>query len=549
MLITTVEENKSKLSAYDFNKAKLAWSIQRRIRRPKTQDFIKYVRDNLIPNCPITAQDVRNRNAEFIWGPDLGSLKGKTVRKHSPAIRAESYTIPLSIMQQYGHITLSTDIMKVNGIPFFMTISKHLKFGSAGKLDSMEHSMILKHFRLVMGVYAIQGFKVTIIMADNQFESMRGEFANTGAIINMVSRDEHIPKIGRNNRTIKEHVQAGYNILPFNHMPPILIIELVYSQVFWCNMFTLKGGISPTQSPSEIILNQKLDLNTHCKVEFGEYIQTHKEHDNSMATHTFGAIATCPMGNTQGGYYFIRLDTSHRINRRDWTSLPMPQMVIDQVHRLARWAKSKKKLTFTNMYANLLDDDHDDDASVPTGVNHEDDADDSNSSDDNNSEYDPNNDNNAIEGSENKDYSQNNDSDGENSIDDSTHNMDNNTIDHDSAEPAGLDNELGPETAGVDAPTAYEMEEVDDHIPAAYEDSTAREDDDNSTTSANQNTREYQAPANHYEEGIRMRLRDQPRRNYNVFNISKEKEMEEILLLQFNHSNYCELDERALDSF
>ena len=275
VFITTVEDNKSKFSAYDFNKAKLAHLIMCRIRRPKTQDFIRYVRDNLIPNCPITAQDVRN--AEFIWGPDQGSLKGKTVRKQSLAVRAESHTIPLSIMQQYRHVTLSTDIMKVNGIPFFMTISKHIKFGSAGKLDSMENSMILKHFKLVMGVYTIQGFRATIIMANNQFESMRGEFADMGAIINVVSRDEHVPEIEQYNRTIKERMRAGYNILPFNHMPPILIIELVYSQVFWRNMFALKGGISLTQSPSEIILNQKLDFNTHCKVEFGEYVQTHEE--------------------------------------------------------------------------------------------------------------------------------------------------------------------------------------------------------------------------------------------------------------------------------
>jgi hypothetical protein len=193
VFITTVDENKAKFSAYDYNKAKLARSILRRVGRPKTQDFIRYVRDNLIPNCPITAQDVRN--AEFIWGPDLGSLKGKTVRWQSPAVRAESYTIPLSIMQQYRNVTLSTDIMKVNGIPFFMTISRHIKFGSAGKLDSMENSMILKHFKLVIGVYAIRGFKVTVIMADNQFESLRGELANMGAIINVVSRDEHVPEI------------------------------------------------------------------------------------------------------------------------------------------------------------------------------------------------------------------------------------------------------------------------------------------------------------------------------------------------------------------
>jgi hypothetical protein len=138
-------------------------------------------------------------------------------------------------------------------------------------------------------------------------------------------------------------------------------------------MFALKGGISQTQSPSELILNRKLDFNAHCKVEFGEYVQTHKEHDNSMGACTVGAIATRPTGNTQGGYYFIALDTGRRINRRDWTSLPMPTVVVDQVHRLARRAKAHPNLAFTNLrnedidilYQMIPDDDDDDDAVPP----------------------------------------------------------------------------------------------------------------------------------------------------------------------------------------
>ena len=47
MLITTVDNNKSKLSALDLT------ALQRRIRRPSTCDYIHYVNMNMIPNCPI----------------------------------------------------------------------------------------------------------------------------------------------------------------------------------------------------------------------------------------------------------------------------------------------------------------------------------------------------------------------------------------------------------------------------------------------------------------------------------------------------------------
>ena len=152
VLVTTVSNNKTNFSAYDVSRAKLARAIQRRIGRPSIQQYLALVGRNLIPNCPVTVQDIKN--AEFIWGPDLGSLKGKTARRQSPAVQTQSYPIPIQIMQQYRMVTLSADIMFVNRIPFLMTISRHIKFGSAGKLDSLENTTILKHFKLVIGLYS-----------------------------------------------------------------------------------------------------------------------------------------------------------------------------------------------------------------------------------------------------------------------------------------------------------------------------------------------------------------------------------------------------------
>ena len=54
-LVTTVEDNKSKFSAYDYTKAKLARDIKRRIGRPSTHDFIHYVNNKIIANCPISS--------------------------------------------------------------------------------------------------------------------------------------------------------------------------------------------------------------------------------------------------------------------------------------------------------------------------------------------------------------------------------------------------------------------------------------------------------------------------------------------------------------
>ena len=54
-----------------------------------------------------------------------------------------------------------------------------------------------------------------------------------------------------------------YNTLPFKYMPAVFAIEMVYACVFWRDMFALRGGISDTQSPSAIVLNQPVV--TMCK--------------------------------------------------------------------------------------------------------------------------------------------------------------------------------------------------------------------------------------------------------------------------------------------
>ena len=142
--------------------------------------------------------------------------------------------------------------------------------------------------------------------------------------------------------------ESLYNTLPFSRMPDRLVIEMVYAGVFWLNSFPSTGGISETLSPREIVLRQTLDYNKHCKLEFGSYVQTHEQHNNSMATRTTGAIALRPTGNAQGGHDFMSLTTGQRLTRNHWTVLPMPQDVIERLRELATRGRALNGLEFTD---------------------------------------------------------------------------------------------------------------------------------------------------------------------------------------------------------
>ena len=103
-MVTTVEEMKENITRRDIEGAKLARYIYKRIGRPGNRRFMELIDKNLIPGCPVTRQGVIN--AEKIWGPDAGALKGKTTRKKGKHFKTKLYTIPMEIMSKYQEVTI-----------------------------------------------------------------------------------------------------------------------------------------------------------------------------------------------------------------------------------------------------------------------------------------------------------------------------------------------------------------------------------------------------------------------------------------------------------
>ena len=77
-LVTTVENNIDKYTVREYSYAKKACELQKIIGRPSAQDLINYIDKNVIPNFPVTRQDILR--VEDIFGPNIGLVKGKTTR-------------------------------------------------------------------------------------------------------------------------------------------------------------------------------------------------------------------------------------------------------------------------------------------------------------------------------------------------------------------------------------------------------------------------------------------------------------------------------------
>jgi hypothetical protein len=75
---------------------------------------------------------------------------------------------------------------------------------------------------------------------------------------------------------------------------------------------------------------------------------------NSQISRTKGEISLGPIGNPQGGFKFIALNSGKKIVHRSWDGIPMPALVIDRVNALGR--DQPQDTTFTDRHRRLIGD-------------------------------------------------------------------------------------------------------------------------------------------------------------------------------------------------
>jgi hypothetical protein len=99
----------------------------------------------------------------------------------------------------------------------------------------------------VLQDYRWHGFRVTTILADPEFEPLQATFGQDS--FNSCAQDEHVPEIERYIRKVKDRTRSGYNLLPFERIPRLMLIRLVANAVFWLNAFPHADGVSDTLLP------------------------------------------------------------------------------------------------------------------------------------------------------------------------------------------------------------------------------------------------------------------------------------------------------------
>jgi hypothetical protein len=130
-------------------------------------------------------------------------------------------------MAHYRKVVLCVDIMKVNKMPFLVTIIQKIKFGTVLWLKNAKADTTLKQIADVRNIYIKRGFLLEIVEVDGQFEPLRGAISEMGVTLNRCSREEHVPVAELRIRTLKERCWCICNTLPFKKSPGMLVVQMV----------------------------------------------------------------------------------------------------------------------------------------------------------------------------------------------------------------------------------------------------------------------------------------------------------------------------------
>jgi hypothetical protein len=132
-IVVAVSDKMKKYSKRQVRQAELAREYQRKLGYASPGQLIKMIGQGQLTQSGITAQDVL-RSID-IWGPDLGSLTGKTTC-HKAQLEEE---LPVLKIKQFECQTMYLDLMFVNGLPFLIAVVNPLEYVMVNKLSKRDN--------------------------------------------------------------------------------------------------------------------------------------------------------------------------------------------------------------------------------------------------------------------------------------------------------------------------------------------------------------------------------------------------------------------------
>ncbi len=455
MYLQTVQENMLFYAPREIELAKKARELLISTGSPSIQDLKNALSMNAIRDCPVTTQAINH--AEKIYGPDVGILRGKTVRRKPIPIVENLIELPKELYTKRDTLLMALDIMFVNEMPFLTTITYPLYYRTAQRLASRSAEQIYGTLDMVFRAYNGRNFKIKDIHCDLEFKKLFDPVEDElGVTMHYPPANGHVGRAERNNRTIKERVRCTYQRLPYKNLPTYMLTQLVQESARKLNFFPNKYGMSKVYSPRQILHGKPLDYE-HVKYAFGQYVEGHLDLPKTKGPHgrTTPGIYIKP-NDSDTGHEIWCLATEREIPRARVTPLPITPAVIRAIETTAT-AQKQKGLRIRTRRGEILFD-----STWTAGVDYD--------SDDEDSDYNPDEEMDSVDEYDEDDYEEDEppplftrthyDSDSDSSDEEDEEESDRESHDEHAAEEILYDEEYPAGNAGVDTQSTGVEEQV-----------------------------------------------------------------------------------------
>ena len=201
MLVATVNDKMKKYTVRQVKQTELAREYQ----------LVKLIGQGKLVNSNITTQDIVR--SFDIWGPDLGSLKGKTPSYQAQVEEEQPLLDNIQDLNQIMYI----DIMFVNGNPFLIAVVKPLEYVMVNKLNNRANLTLWTSLESDIRHITKYGFGLHLVRVDGEgaINSVRFEtkLAGIGTVLDTTGAGEAVTVVDRKIRQIRERVRAVINTL------------------------------------------------------------------------------------------------------------------------------------------------------------------------------------------------------------------------------------------------------------------------------------------------------------------------------------------------
>ena len=324
----TVEGRKVQFSNAERARAEKARKAERTLGFASPGDVAYAINNGAITNADFTVRDIQN--AEYIFGSSLGRVMGKSTRPSQVKNLLPENGEKSSQREQELHC----DPFYVEGVWFLLSVVAPMGQWLCSELPEKRTTVayraaVEKH----VGICKSHGFTVTRVIVDQEagLNALVGQIPDV--TVHVVSTAQHVQRVERAIRTLKERARAIISSLPFR-VPSRCVRHLVAFVVQRVNAVP-RRSLGPV-STGELFTGRKFDMKVDGKAAFGDYVVAPEpENDNTMRPRARLCIVMHPSGHATPSWVLFDVERGTFVSRTGWRAEPIPQQAIDRMNMFA----------------------------------------------------------------------------------------------------------------------------------------------------------------------------------------------------------------------